>query len=217
MALYHTTRLYLLTALLVIALGAQAFAVESKDVPAPIPTPPPVAEQIITDDSVMNNAKDTSVIEAQIAEPEAAASMVNKTVMDMPAITTQSNDPANADYPILRVTQDKSELVKLEAEAASVIVGNPNHISVLLDTPDTLVVIPRAPGASHFTVMGKDGSVIMQRHVIVGAAKEQYVRIRRSCPSGDRDCQAVSTYFCPDMCHEVQENNQPRTSTNNRR
>jgi len=112
-------------------------------------------------------------------------------------------------YPMMRMTQDKSELVKLTSEAASVIVGNPNHINVLLDTPDTLIVVPRAAGASHFTVMGKDGSIVMQRHVIVGAAKEKYVRIRRSCNAtnaGSANCQAISTYFCPDSCHEVQEN-----------
>ncbi len=110
---------------------------------------------------------------------------------------------------MMRMTQDKSELVKLTSEAASVIVGNPNHINVLLDTPDTLIVVPRAAGASHFTVMGKDGSIVMQRHVIVGAAKEKYVRIRRSCNAtnaGSANCQAISTYFCPDSCHEVQEN-----------
>lgn len=97
-------------------------------------------------------------------------------------------------------------MIKLEQKAASVIVGNPNHVSVLLDTPDTLVVVPRAPGASHFSVIGEDGKVLMQRHVVVGAAKENYVRIRRSCNANSNDCQEVSTYFCPDTCHEVQGN-----------
>lgn len=127
-------------------------------------------------------------------------------VMDMPTLSGVSAEEMT--HPILRLTPDKSEMVKLDQEAASVIVGNPNHISVLLDTPETLVVVPRAEGASHFTVLGKDGSVIMQRHVIVGATKNQYVRIRRSCGADDRGCQPTSVYFCPDMCHEVKENNQ---------
>ncbi len=110
-------------------------------------------------------------------------------------------------HPILRLSQDKSEMITLSDEAASVIVGNPNHVSVLLDTPTTLVVVPRTAGASHFTVIGKDGSTLMQRHVIVGGPKDKYVRIRRSCDAADRNCQATRTYFCPDVCHEVTENN----------
>ncbi len=128
--------------------------------------------------------------------------------MDMP-VTTSSDEVSDEvmTYPIMRMTQDKSELVKLEQEAASVVVGNPNHISVLLDTPDTLVVIPRTAGASHFTVIGKDGNILMQRHVIVGAQKEKYVRIRRSCNAASGNCRQMSTYFCPDSCHEVVETN----------
>ena len=128
------------------------------------------------------------------------------TTIDMPAVSTTGIEEV-ATHPILHLTQDKSEMIKLDNEAASVIVGNPNHISVLLDTPDTLVIVPRAAGASHFTVIGKEGSILMQRHVIVGAPKEKYVRIRRSCNGDDRNCQPTSTYFCPDTCHEVQENN----------
>lgn len=127
--------------------------------------------------------------------------------MDMPAVSqTVEVENVKETHPILRLSQDKSEMIKLNKEAASVIVGNPNHISVLLDTPDTIIVVPRANGASHFSVIGKDGTVLMQRHVVVGAAKEQYVRIRRSCGANDRGCQPTSVYFCPDMCHEVSGN-----------
>jgi Flp pilus assembly secretin CpaC len=129
--------------------------------------------------------------------------------IDMPRVQQKYNGQEfTGTYPMLRMTQDKSEMLHLDAEAASVVVGNPNHISVLLDTPDTIIVVPRAAGASHFTVTGKDGSILMQRHVIVGGQTEQYVRIRRSCngPAGGDQCQKMSTYFCPDTCHEVQEN-----------
>lgn len=129
-------------------------------------------------------------------------------VMDMPIASAENSDDIAVTHPILRLTQDKSELVHLDKDAASVIVGNPNHISVLLDTPDTLVIVPRATGASHFTVIGKDGGIIMQRHVIVGGPKERYVRVRRSCRANDRGCQPTSVYFCPDMCHEISENTQ---------
>lgn len=146
-----------------------------------------------------------SMAAACFAVPAQAQS---NTQLDMPAISAPLSATNAMTHPILSLTPDRSEMIKLNSEAASVIVGNPNHVSVMLDTPDTLIVVPRAEGASHFTVLGKDGSILMQRHVIVGAAKDQYVRIRRSCNANDRDCKPTSVYFCPDMCHEVQENSQ---------
>lgn len=108
-------------------------------------------------------------------------------------------------HPILRITPDKSELLKLDRDAVSVVVGNPAHLSVLLDTPKVLVLIPRAPGATHFSVLDRNGNPIMQRHVIVASPKQDYVRIRRSCLNAAEgsNCAATSVYFCPDMCHEV--------------
>lgn len=99
---------------------------------------------------------------------------------------------------------DKSELVRLDREASSVVVGNSTHISVLLDAPRLAVVIPRTPGATYFTALDKDGNVIMQRHVVVAAPKKNYVRVRRSCAGDDKGaCRPTSVYFCPDMCHEI--------------
>ena len=109
-------------------------------------------------------------------------------------------------HPLIRLTPEQSELVKLDRAATSVIVGNPAHLSVLLDTPTLMVLVPRIPGATSLTVLDDVGEVIMQRHVIVGSPKQNYVRVRRSCANagrGARDCQATSVYFCPDMCHEV--------------
>lgn len=151
-------------------------------------------------------------LQAQEIQKEAVADIKPKTTMDVPAVQNTGENTQTATHPVLYITQDKSEMIKLNQEAASVIVGNPTHISVLLDTPNTLVVVPRAAGASHFSVIGKDGSVVMERHVVVGAPKEQYVRIRRSCAGDSRNCQATSTYFCPDSCYEVREDGGSATS-----
>jgi len=112
-------------------------------------------------------------------------------------------------HPVLNLMPDKSELVRLDREASSVIVGAPSQVSVVLDTPRLAVVIPRSPGATYMSVLDKEGNVIMQRHVVVAAPKKNYVRIRRSCNSNAATtgrggaCQPTSVYFCPDMCHEV--------------
>ena len=88
--------------------------------------------------------------------------------MDMPR---QSSGTIKTAHRLLNLTPDKSEMIQLEKEAASVIVGNPNHINVILDTPTTLIVVPREAGASHFSVIGKDGSILLERQVVVGAPK----------------------------------------------
>ena len=128
----------------------------------------------------------------------------------MPPASSPASVPAGSSldgetHPALKLTPDKSELVRLDREAASVVVGNPSNITVMLDAPRLAVVIPRAPGATYFTVLDKDGNVIMQRHVIVASPKKNYVRVRRSCSNAPQgtDCQPTSVYFCPDMCHEV--------------
>lgn len=124
-----------------------------------------------------------------------------------PSSTVEARlDPLDAEsHPPLKLTPDKSELVRLNTEAASVIVGNPEHITVLLDTPKLAVIVPRRAGATYFTVLDKDQNVIMQRHVIVSSPQKNYVRIRRSCAAAPKDspCEATSVYFCPDMCHEI--------------
>ena len=87
-------------------------------------------------------------------------------------------------HPPLRLTPDKSTLIRLPRAAGSIIVGNPNHLNILPDSSLTLVAVPRMPGASFFTVLDKDGEVVMQRHVIVASPSKKYVRIRRTC-NGD--------------------------------
>lgn len=112
-------------------------------------------------------------------------------------------------HPPLNVTPDKSEIIKLDADAASVIVGNPDHISVLAESERLLVVVPKAVGATYFTVLDSDGAVLMQRHVIVGSPKDNYVRVKKTCQStGDANkaqggCKPTNVYYCPDMCHNI--------------
>ncbi len=118
-------------------------------------------------------------------------------------------EPAGDTHPVLNLTPDKSVIVRLDRPAASVIVGNEAHVSVLIDTPTTLVVVPRMPGASYFTVMDAERRTVMKRHVVVGPAG-QYVRVRRSCATATGNCEHTSTFYCPDgMCHPISTLQQP--------
>ena len=143
---------------------------------------------------------------AQAEEKASSGSIADVMASSSPSMPNYFSET----HPLLHLTPDKSEILHLDAEAASIVIGNPAHVNVLLDTPKTLIVVPRAEGASHFTVIGKDGNTLMQRHVVVGGSKENYVRIRRSCANAanSSNCRATSVYFCPDMCHEVSENTQ---------
>lgn len=112
--------------------------------------------------------------------------------------------PDSPTHPAIKLTPDKSELITLDKEIATVIVGNPNHLNVLAESSKLLVLVPRAAGASYFTALDKSGNVVMQRHVIVASPKNDYVRIRKSCAgSKDKACQTTRVYYCPDMCHEI--------------
>lgn len=123
-----------------------------------------------------------------------------KSVSDKVLIDENTEDT----HPPVRLTPDKSELIRLEKNAGTVIVGSPEHLSVLADTANTLVLVPRLPGATYITVLDRHGEVLMQRHVIVAAPKDKYVRVRRSCAgSDDKACQETRVYYCPDMCHEI--------------
>lgn len=126
---------------------------------------------------------------------------------DFLPVITAGNDPHQeidvTTHDLIRLTPDKSELIRLEKEAGSVIVGNPAHVNVLAESSRILVLVPRVPGATHVTVLDKKGQILMQRHVIVASPKKDYVRVRRTC-AGDADqCRGTSVYYCPDMCHEI--------------
>jgi hypothetical protein len=114
-------------------------------------------------------------------------------------------DPAPADDGTIRLTPDKTQIVHLQQDAASVIVTNPAHASVLLDSPRLLVVMPRVPGTTSFTVLNDKGQTITEKTVIVTAlAKPKYVRIRRMCDqAGSGACTPTAYFYCPDGCYEV--------------
>lgn len=104
---------------------------------------------------------------------------------------------------IIRLTPNKNKILRLDQNAASVIVSNPTHASILLDSPRLLVIIPRAPGATSFTVLNAQGKTILERDVVVTGVKPKYVRIRKSCSGGDAGCQEDTYFYCPDGCYEI--------------
>lgn len=108
-----------------------------------------------------------------------------------------------ATHASIHLTPDKSEIIRLDRPAARVILGNEQHLSIFIDAPDRIVLVPRTPGATFFTVLSEEGDVIMQRHAIIGSPQANYLRVRNSCNSSSGECQNTQVYYCPDMCHQI--------------
>ena len=107
------------------------------------------------------------------------------------------------EMPPLRITPDKPEVITLDRDAINILVGSNKHLRVVPDTNRTLVLIPKQPGSTYFKALDAEGKVIMQRYVIIGSPKSNYIRVRRACSNSDKNCQQYSVYYCPDMCHDV--------------
>ncbi|WP_435641200.1 pilus assembly protein N-terminal domain-containing protein [Micavibrio aeruginosavorus] len=105
-------------------------------------------------------------------------------------------------HPQLSLTPDKTEILRLDQDAGTIIVGNPNQLSVVMETPRSLLLVPRQPGSTFLRILDPEGKVMMQRHIAVATAAKSYVRIRRSC-NGMGGCEETSVYYCPDTCHAV--------------
>lgn len=127
----------------------------------------------------------------------------------VPASTSAEGGQALEDvletHPPLKLSPDRSEIITLDEDVGTVVLGNPAHLNILADSARRLIAVPKMAGASYFTVLNKAGEVIMQRHVLVAPPKEKYVRVRKTCygDAAANGCQAMQTFYCPDTCHEV--------------
>ena len=125
--------------------------------------------------------------------------------VESPALAGANSDIlASPEENPVRLTPDRTRILRLDQDAASVVVTNPRHAQVILETPRLLIIMPREPGATAFTVLDRQGQTILERSIIVSGAQQKYVRIRKSCAGSDDPSCAPSAYFyCPDGCYEV--------------
>ncbi|HOO51150.1 MAG TPA: pilus assembly protein N-terminal domain-containing protein [Alphaproteobacteria bacterium] len=143
---------------------------------------------------------------AQIDMEPSIPTIEESEIIDAPAIeeletTTSTND--TQEMTPLRISPDKPEIIELDRGAVNVIVGSEENLRAVPDTNRSIILIPKKPGATYFKALDEDGQVIMQRHVIIGGPKSEYVRVRRACVNGEAGCKEFSMYYCPDACHEV--------------
>lgn len=111
--------------------------------------------------------------------------------------------PDEPTHPSLRLTVDKSEILSFDRDIGRIIIPHETHISILPDSNRRVVIVPYAIGTTFFRILDENGEILMQRHAIVGAPKQNYVRIRRSCSDAVIGCVPTTVYYCEDMCHEM--------------
>lgn len=179
------------------------------DLPSPISSPAPFrgiepaagesTEQAPQPDTNLPESKGLNVSQIQEIPP-----IPESEVVEPPSFETEHQAAPDApEAAPLRISPDKPEIVALDRAAVNVLVGNDENLRAVPDTNKTVILIPKKPGATYFKALDADGRVIMQRHVIVGAPKSDYIRIRRACINGQEGCKQYSVYYCPDTCHEV--------------
>lgn len=127
------------------------------------------------------------------------ASDTSGTASSASAGTTAAGDDNN-----IRLTPDKTRILILDQDAASILVTNPAHAEVVLESPRKIIILPRTPGTTGLSILDAQGQPIMDRNIIVTGAQQNYVRIRRSC-AGARSggCVPDAYYYCPDGCYEI--------------
>lgn len=104
----------------------------------------------------------------------------------------------------IRMTPEGPAVIKLDEDAASVIVGNPAHATAILENPRLIMLMPQQPGATKVMALDRSGKAIFNRHVLVGGGSKGFIRINRACNSSQNaDCRPVSMYYCPDRCYQT--------------
>ena len=85
---------------------------------------------------------------------------------------------AHADQPIT-VYMDHARILKLNHPISKVIVGNANIADVAVADAETIVLTGKAYGTTNLVILGKDGSAIVDKDVLVSTDEDHTVRVYR--------------------------------------
>lgn len=107
---------------------------------------------------------------------------------------------------VIQMAPSQAELLHLERPAGAVIVGNPAHVTAILDQPQLLVLIPGAMGATNLTILDQEGQILLSRQVIVNAKRAGHVTVHRACNGGQGEaCRPQVVLNCAHGCVEVRD------------
>lgn len=75
--------------------------------------------------------------------------------------------PASAGEPIYRIDLNKTQIVRLPAQAGSIIIGNADIADVTIHSPTTIFVVGRGFGETNLVILDRDGHTMMDANVQV--------------------------------------------------
>jgi hypothetical protein len=102
------------------------------------------------------------------------------------------SQPATAADTIVDVFIDQATLVRLDRQAAEIVVGNPSIADVAIQNGKTLVVTGKSFGETNLIVMDADGKVFVNRRLIVQEPRSGFVTVYRG--------NARQTLHCAPYC-----------------
>lgn len=104
--------------------------------------------------------------------------------------------PAVAAEP-LRVTIGKAHLMRLDSDAAIIMVADPTVADVVLESPRTLFIVGRSPGETNLYVLDGDGAEIVHTDVVVVPNADREVTLDRNT--------VETTFSCAPRCTQAAE------------
>ena len=129
------------------------------------------------------------------------------------AETLTSSDINNAQHIVIK--PDSPVILKMDNDVGSVIIGNPDYVRAIVDTPRTLILMPESSGSTTLSIMGASGETLLEKRLIVSPADTaNYLAIKRACINSDMtECVPLSLYYCPDRCHAIGNGGTGQTAT----
>ncbi len=91
---------------------------------------------------------------------------------------------------IVEVTIDTAQLLELQVDSATVLIGNPGIADVSVNTPKTIFVIGLTIGETNLVVLDRMGKVILESNIVVLPKADRHVTIHR----GSGSIQNLSCY-----------------------
>lgn len=88
----------------------------------------------------------------------------------------------------ITVEAGKAKAVKLNANADSVIIGNPNIADVAVHDDTLLFVTGKSFGTTNLMIFDKDGNTLVSKDVVVTANTATWVSVKRAGANYTYDC-----------------------------
>jgi len=96
----------------------------------------------------------------------------------------------------LSVRLDKAEILRLDAPASIIVVGNPMVADVTVENPTLLFLTGLAPGETNLVIFDNLGDPVAQYDVVVVGEAGRHVTVRRNVD-------VLTTFSCEPRCIEV--------------